>query len=253
MYFRHKKVKYTVSKNGMPVMHGDPDICNQSGKANAEAVKQLALVGFPTHCPIAAVRQLLIRNFWSIDLYLNTIVKGSPMRWSGDQDWRHQVQKIPVSGQRNRRCGCGCHPWFGLYLKQEIIMNICYIMFLYIFREPLAWRLSLKSTNNFHQRKPLTTWQHETPNQNTCIIWLNVYSLQQIILVSCFMNHYKLTMVFHDKLIIQWLFLFRSGVVKICVYGEVFFFWSKVKKLKKNSILNIFIVYEPTMEILYLK
>lgn len=49
------QVKYAISKNGMPVMRGDPDICDTKNSANAENVKMLALLGFPTECPLPAV------------------------------------------------------------------------------------------------------------------------------------------------------------------------------------------------------
>lgn len=51
------QVKYTVSKNHMPLMRGDPDICNKQNPDTADAVQKLALLGFPTECPIPEVKK----------------------------------------------------------------------------------------------------------------------------------------------------------------------------------------------------
>lgn len=53
--FTAAKIKYTVSKNGIPVMNGEPDICAELSKENQEAIGKLELIGFPTHCPIDEV------------------------------------------------------------------------------------------------------------------------------------------------------------------------------------------------------
>lgn len=37
------------------MIRGDPEICNKKNAENLEAVKKLALLGFPTECPIPAV------------------------------------------------------------------------------------------------------------------------------------------------------------------------------------------------------
>lgn len=44
-----------ITKNGLPVMNGEPDVCQALDKGNEEEVGKLALIGFPTHCPIPEV------------------------------------------------------------------------------------------------------------------------------------------------------------------------------------------------------
>lgn len=68
--FTAAKVKYTVSKNGIPVMNGEPDVCAELNKENREAVAKLELIGFPTHCPIPEVSAC------------NGFLKSDPFTWS---------------------------------------------------------------------------------------------------------------------------------------------------------------------------
>lgn len=48
----------------MPLMRGDPDMCNKNNADNAEAVKKLAMLGFPTECPIPEVMYLIQANHY---------------------------------------------------------------------------------------------------------------------------------------------------------------------------------------------
>lgn len=47
-------MKYTIYKNGIAMMTGNPDLCSEI-ENHKEAKAPLEMVGFPTECPIAKV------------------------------------------------------------------------------------------------------------------------------------------------------------------------------------------------------
>lgn len=57
--FTKAKVDFTISKNGVVMLTGNPDLCDALDKKSEEAKGKLALFGFPTECPIPEGRKCL--------------------------------------------------------------------------------------------------------------------------------------------------------------------------------------------------
>lgn len=47
-------MKYTIYKNGLSIMTGNPDLCSEID-SHQDAKAHLEMVGFPTECPIPKV------------------------------------------------------------------------------------------------------------------------------------------------------------------------------------------------------
>jgi hypothetical protein len=53
--FKTAKVKYTVSKNGLPLLNGNIDACKEIDNTGEEARGILQMFGIPDKCPVKAV------------------------------------------------------------------------------------------------------------------------------------------------------------------------------------------------------
>lgn len=60
--FTKAKVDFSILKNGVVMLSGNPDLCDALDKKSAEAKGKLALFGFPTECPIPEERRCLDGN-----------------------------------------------------------------------------------------------------------------------------------------------------------------------------------------------
>lgn len=60
--FKDATMKYTIYKNGVAMMTGNPDLCSEI-ENHKEAKAPLEMVGFPTECPIEKVRRIKSQIF----------------------------------------------------------------------------------------------------------------------------------------------------------------------------------------------
>lgn len=57
------QVKYSLTKNNLPVKSGNADICKEMEKEDSEVMPHLKIIGFPTQCPVEAVMSRYV--FWN--------------------------------------------------------------------------------------------------------------------------------------------------------------------------------------------
>lgn len=53
------QVKYTITKSGVAILNGTPDLCAVLDKKSEEHKAKLEMFGFPTECPIPDGRKCL--------------------------------------------------------------------------------------------------------------------------------------------------------------------------------------------------
>lgn len=53
------QIKYTITKAGVAIISGNPDVCSTLDKKTAEQKARLEMFGFPTECPIPEGRRCL--------------------------------------------------------------------------------------------------------------------------------------------------------------------------------------------------
>lgn len=60
--FKSAMVHYEVFKNGLPVLRGDLDACEQLEKVKPEVKNLIKIFGLPEKCPVEAVSKKLYLN-----------------------------------------------------------------------------------------------------------------------------------------------------------------------------------------------
>lgn len=57
--FTKATARYSIVKNGMPIISGNPDLCAALDKKGEEAKAKLEMFGFPTECPFPEGRKCM--------------------------------------------------------------------------------------------------------------------------------------------------------------------------------------------------